>query len=214
LKIVSPPTYPYPDSWNSAILNRAPVLKELILNRVDEGDIFLYLESLEADQLERLEICNPGNPGNPILRNTGVPYLPNTTIFPSLRHIRYDGIGRELIPYLLESAPNVFTLHVYLETHHEYEPIFVVEIVQGWLAPRGYGTIPAPYLKILRIKVTGSQPGYDTETRSSVLRSVNVLLSARRKAGAGRSLSITISWEDDPGAQLCWEDGQLVFPSS
>jgi hypothetical protein len=199
-----------PPSWRFLTVNRAPVLKELILNGDDNEHILPYL-SLEADQLERLEINN--RHGDMPMERTSSPYIP---IFPSLRHIQYDhGTHNGLIPYLLESAPNLFTLFVRLGVHHEATLLAELEDLTWWLAPRTDGTITAPYLKTLHIKVTGSRYAYyNRQTHSSVLVSVNTLLSARGKAGAGQYPNITISWEDDPGEQLCWEDGQLVFPSS
>jgi hypothetical protein len=186
-------------------LNRAPVLKELILDGVHNEHILSYL-SLEADQLEKLDISYQCGKWFPVH-----PDSPSIPTFPSLRHIRYDlSTGHELIPYLLESSPNLFTLLVSLEVHRE--STFFVEDLTWWLAPRRDGNIPAPYLKALHVKVTGSRY-YSRRTRSSVLESVNTVLSARKKAGAGQSPNITISWEDDSGEQLCWEDGQLVLPS-
>jgi hypothetical protein len=121
-------------------------------------------------------------------------------------------MGHELIPYLLQSAPNLSTLLVHLDAHHESSKssTFSIEDLKRWLAPRRDGIIPASHLKVLQVKVM--TPWYDSGTRSQVLKSVNTILLARRRAGAGRSLNITISREDYPGVQLRWEDGRLVFP--
>jgi hypothetical protein len=207
LKIVSALMISYPRSWECMILNCAPVLKELILDGIHGEHIIPYL-SLEADKLERLEIINQHS-------NVRVPVWYTASrcisIFPSLRHIRYDHrTFHELIPYIMKRAPNLLTLLVNAEVHRDSK--FFADSLKRWLAPKSDGTILVPYLKVLHIKVIGSR--YSKETCSSAVESVNTLISARDEAGAGRYLNITISWEDAPEVQLRWEDGQLVLPSS
>jgi hypothetical protein len=202
LKIASTPITSDSFSWKFGILNRAPALKELVLYGVRHDHILPYL-SLEADQLERLEISNQRT--NTQMGLIGAHCIP---IFPSLRHIQCDhSAGDELIPCLLGSAPNLCTLLVNLNTRHEIT--FFVGDLKSWLAPRRDGTISTPYLKILHVNVVG--PRYSRGTRLSAIESVNTLLSACNKAGVGRTLNIAILWKDPPGVQLRWENGQPVF---